>query len=183
MTNFSHRIQQKLKLIIAFLGVIWLVFIADRLLPLEQLGLVPRDMGGLVGIVTMPFLHKDWSHILSNTAPLAVLLALLSGSRADSSKVVVMTSILGGILLWLFGRNSLHIGASLLVFGLAAFLIVSGFLEQRTLHLLISVVVLVFYGGSLLGGIMPWQKGVSWEGHLLGGVAGAVIAWFTVKRQ
>ena len=115
--------------------------------------------------------------------PLIVLLALLAGSGADSRKVVTFIIILGGVLLWLFGRgNSIHIGASLLVFGLAVFLLVSGFLEKRTVPMLISVVVAFVYGTTLLSGILPWQEGVSWDGHLMGGIAGAVTAWVLVKE-
>jgi membrane associated rhomboid family serine protease len=121
---------------------------------------------------------------MSNTLPLVVLLVLLAGSRADSRKIVAIIIVLGGVLLWLFGRGDYnHIGASLLVFGLASFLIVSGILEKRTLPMIISIVVAVTYGTSLLSGILPWQQGVSWDGHLMGGIAGATTAWMLVKKQ
>jgi membrane associated rhomboid family serine protease len=90
--------------------------------------------------------------------------------------------LLGGSLLWLFGRSySMHIGASLLVFGLATFLVVSGLLEKRTIPLIISLLVAVMYGSTLIGGILPLKSGVSWEGHLMGGIAGAVTAWLLVQ--
>lgn len=184
MTNHSHRIREEAKLIALFVGAIWLIYFADRILPLERLGLEPRDLGGLLGIVTMPFLHADWQHITSNTLPLIILLVLLAGSRADSIKVVILTSLIGGVLLWLFGRsNSLHIGASLLVFGLGTFLVISGILEKRTIPLLISLVVVALYGSTMLTGILPWQKGVSWEGHLFGGLAGAFVAWMLTRNK
>ncbi|CAA6809145.1 MAG: Rhomboid family intramembrane serine protease, partial [uncultured Thiotrichaceae bacterium] len=101
----------------------------------------------------------------------------------NSRTIVVVIALLGGILLWLFGRgSSLHIGASGLVFGLAVFLIVSGFLERRTVPVIVALVVVFMYGSSLLSGIMPFQKGVSWDGHLFGGVAGAIAAWFWVRQ-
>ncbi len=130
----------------------------------------------------MTFLHIDLTHIIGNTLPLTTLLALLAGSRADSRKVVILVTIIGGALLWIFGRDAIHIGASLLIFGLASFLLVSGFLEKRTVPMIISVVVALFYGTTMLSGILPWQTGVSWEGHLLGGVAGAFTAWVLVKK-
>ena len=184
MKKHVHKIKEEAVSIALFIAAIWAVFLFDLFLPLEQLGLIPRDGGGLLGIVTMTFLHGDIQHILSNTMPLIVLLALLAGSGADSRKVVTFIIILGGVLLWLFGRgNSIHIGASLLVFGLAVFLLVSGFLEKRTVPMLISVVVAFVYGTTLLSGVLPWQEGVSWDGHLMGGIAGAVTAWVLVKES
>jgi membrane associated rhomboid family serine protease len=132
----------------------------------------------------MTFLHADLQHIMSNTLPLVVLLSLLAGSQADSKKIVVFILLLGGLLLWLFGRsNSIHIGASLLVFGLATFLVISGLLEKRILPLIISLFVAIMYGSTLIAGISPLQSGVSWEGHLMGGMAGAITAWLLVKLR
>lgn len=184
MKDHVHRIREELPAVILFLLAIWGVFVLDRFLPLEQYGLIPRDWGGLVGVVTMPFLHANFPHLLNNSVPLAVLLTLLAGSRADSRLAVILVAVAGGLLLWLFGRgHSLHIGASGLVFGLAVFLIVSGILEKRTLPLLVSVFVAFTYGTTLLGGILPWQPGVSWDGHLFGGIAGALVAWLLVRKK
>ncbi len=184
MNNYVHKIKEEAVIIAIFVAIIWFIFLLDILLPLEQLGLVPRDAGGLFGIMTMTFLHVDLQHILSNTLPLVVLLALLAGSRADSRKVVLIITILGGTLLWLFGRgNSIHIGASLLIFGLATFLVVSGILEKRTVPMIISIGIALMYGTSLLSGILPWQKGVSWDGHLMGALAGGITAWLLVKMK
>ncbi|MGB5599836.1 MAG: rhomboid family intramembrane serine protease, partial [Thiothrix litoralis] len=94
----------------------------------------------------------------------------------------LLVTVLGGLLLWLFGRgHSLHIGASGLVFGLAVFLIVSGILEKRTVPLLVSIFVAFTYGTTLLAGILPWQQGVSWDGHLFGGIAGGLVAWLLFR--
>ncbi|EIJ35464.1 rhomboid family intramembrane serine protease [Thiothrix nivea] len=184
MKDHVHRIREELPAVILFLLAIWGVFVLDRFLPLEQYGLIPRDWGGLVGVVTMPFLHANFPHLLNNSVPLAVLLTLLAGSRADSRLAVILVAVAGGLLLWLFGRgHSLHIGASGLVFGLAVFLIVSGILEKRTVPLLVSVFVAFTYGTTLLGGILPWQPGVSWDGHLFGGIAGALVAWLLVRKK
>ena len=183
MKNYVHTIREELTSILIFVGIIWLVFILDRFLPLEKLGLIPRDIGGLFGIVTMTFLHGDFAHIMSNFVPLVVMLLLLAGSRANSIVIVISIIALGGTLLWLFGRgNTLHIGASLLVFGLAVFLIVSGILEKRMVPMLISFFVAITYGGILLSGIAPWQQGVSWDGHLFGGIGGGLAAWLLVGK-
>lgn len=182
--NNQHSIWQELPLVVLFVGLIWLVFLLDRFLPLEEWGLIPRDGTHLFGIITMPFLHGNFDHLMSNTVPLLVLLILLAGSRANSRMIVLTIILLGGGLLWLFGRgNALHIGASGLVFGLAVFLIVSGFLERRIVPLLIAVLVAFMYGSDVLWGILPWQTGVSWDGHLFGGIAGATAAIFLARGK
>ena len=183
MKKYVHRVKEEAIAIALFIAVIWVVFLLDFFLPLEIFGLIPREASGLWGIGAMTFLHGSYQHLLGNTIPLVVLLALLAGSRADSRKVVIYVALLGGILLWLFGRDgTIHIGASLLVFGLATFLIVSGVLEKRTIPMIISVVVALVYGTSLIGGVIPWQRGISWDGHFMGGAAGAITAWLLVKR-
>jgi membrane associated rhomboid family serine protease len=137
-----------------------------------------------VGIPAMPFLHANLQHILSNTVPLFVLLVLLAGSRAESWEVVVLIVFLGGFLLWLCGREAVHIGASGLIAGLGAFLIVSGFLERRFVPLVIALVVGFFYGGALLSGIIPrFGAQVSWDGHLCGMAAGVITAVILVRVQ
>lgn len=122
-------------------------------------------------------MHADLPHVVSNTVPLLVLLILLAGSRSDSRVVVASIILFGGVLLWLFGREAVHIGASNLVFGLSAFLLVAGALEQRWPALLAALLVALLYGGTLLTGLIPFQSGISWEGHLFGALAGAVTAW------
>ncbi len=173
-----HSLRRDLTGIALFVGVIWLVFILDRFLPLENFGMRPRSLGGLAGIVTLPFLHANLQHILSNTVPLVVLLGLLAGSRANSIDIVVFISMVAGVLLWLFGRDAIHIGASVLVFGLIGFLVCAGFFEKRLLSALIAIGVAVVYGSTLFFGVLPLQRGVSWEGHLFGALAGGVIAYY-----
>ena len=181
--NYIHSVKEELSLALLFVAVIWIVFILDRFLPLEMLGLVPRKISGLTGIVTMPFLHQDLRHIISNTPPLIILLSLLAGSRGNSKVIVSSLVVGGGVLLWLFGRgHSLHIGASGLVFGLITFLIASGFFEKRIRTMTISALVGFFYGLTLLMGVLPGQTGVSWDGHLFGGVAGVIVAWLLLKK-
>lgn len=184
MKKYTSNIKKEIRHIVIFICLIWVVFIFDLILPLEKLGLVPRSFQGLLGIISMPFLHGNFAHIIGNTLPLITLLALLAGSRAESKTIVMMIALLGGSLLWLLGQgNSIHIGASLLIFGLASFLIVSGFIEKRTVPILISLFVVFTYGGTLLMGMLPWQEGVSWDGHLFGAIAGVIVAYGLVIRH
>ncbi len=172
----KHRVSAELSWIFSFIALIWIVFLLDHFLPLERFGLVPRHADGLIGIAGMHFLHLNWGHLVSNTIPLLVLMVLLAGSRVNSPSIVISICLVGGVILWLIGRSSLHIGASLLIFGLASFIIVSGFIEKRTLPLMMGIIVLLVYGSSLLKGILPIQSGVSFEGHLSGLIAGVVCA-------
>ncbi len=158
------------------IALVWVVFALDSFLPLETFGLVPRTLHGLTGIIAMPFLHADFKHLLGNTAPLAVTLLLLAGSRANSLGIVAIITVLSGVGLWLFGRTALHIGASGVVFGLIAFHICAGLFEKRVQSVILSVIVGVLYASTILQGIVPFQRGVSWEGHLIGALAGGFVA-------
>jgi membrane associated rhomboid family serine protease len=173
-----HTIREEISGVALFIGAIWAVFIASWVFPgLDQYGVAPRRVSGLLGIAAMPFLHANLPHILSNTVPLFVLLVLLAGSRAESWEVVVLITLLGGLLLWIFGREAVHIGASGLISGLGAFLILSGFLEKRIIPILIALVVGFFYGSALVMGVIPRiGSQISWDGHLCGAIAGGIVA-------
>jgi membrane associated rhomboid family serine protease len=109
---------------------------------------------------------------------------LLAGSKAQSWGVVACIVVLGGALLWLFGRSATHIGASSLIYGLIAYLIVAGICERRIVPMLISILVGFFYGGTLAAGIVPSSiPHVSWEGHLFGAIAGGIIAYLLTKPR
>ncbi len=165
----THTVREELRGVLVFVGVVWCVFVVGLVLPfsINALGVTPRSLFGLVGIPLMPFLHADLNHLLSNTIPLTVLLLLLAGSKANSWSIVAFIILLSGSMLWLFGRPATHVGASGLIFGLIAFLLVSGILERRIVPLLIAIVVGFLYGGTLLTGIIPdLGSHISWEGHL-----------------
>lgn len=184
--NLQQTVQQEIKGILAFIGAIWVVFLLEYIAPfsLTAFGVTPRTLVGLIGIPAMPFLHGNLQHITSNTVPLLVLLMLLAGSKARSWEVVIDIILLSGSLLWLGGRHATHLGASGLIFGLIAFLMVSGWLERRFVPLAISVLVTFVYGGSLMWGVVP-QLGsnVSWDGHLFGALAGCIVAYLLEKPR
>jgi membrane associated rhomboid family serine protease len=185
MGDERHTIQEEMRGVLLFVGSIWGGYLLSLVWPsLEGFGVVPRRLIGLIGIPAMPFLHHSFSHILGNTIPLLVLLLLLAGSRARSWEVVVDIILLGGTLLWIFGRPAIHVGASGLVSGLAAFLILSGLLEQRIVPLLMTLIVGFLYGGSLVFGVIPrLGSNISWEGHLCGAVAGAIVAYVLARGE
>jgi membrane associated rhomboid family serine protease len=147
-------------------------------------GLVPRTLWGLVGILTMPFLHSSTGHLLGNLSALAVLLGFVFAFHPKRMAGLVFRVILiGGTLLWLFGRPEIHIGASGLIYGLAAFVIVAGIVQRRLLPVVAAVGVAVMYGTSLYWGLIPVNPGISWDGHLAGGLAGAFAARTAGRRK
>jgi membrane associated rhomboid family serine protease len=184
MQNASHSIGEELHYILLFIVSIWAVFFLSYFFPfLYNFGVVPRTASGLIGIALMPFLHANIHHILGNTVPLFILLMLLAGSKARSWEIVLYVALLGGTLLWIFGRPACHIGASGLIFGLIAFLLVSGLLEKRLVPLLIAIFVGFFYGGTLFAGILPTVGShISWDGHLCGAIAGGLVAFYLTNE-
>jgi len=183
----EHSIRDELLGVLAFVGFIWCVFIIGHVLPfrLESFGITPRTLRGLVGIPVAPFLHANRAHLISNTVPLTVLLLLLAGSKAQSWAIVAYIVLLSGALLWMFGRPGTHIGASGLIYGLIAYLIVSGISERRIVPMVIAIFVGFLYGGTLASGVLPTSAShISWEGHLFGAIAGGGIAlWLTKERS
>ena len=147
------------------------------------LGMRPRQLVGLPGIVCSPFLHRDIGHLIANTVPFAVLgwLILLQDKFQGNGNfytVTVTILLISGLGTWLFGRDAVHLGASGLVFGYIGFLLLSAYATGPRL-LTIGVAVLVFWiYGSQLWGLLPSadEKRVSWEGHLFGFVGGIVAA-------
>jgi membrane associated rhomboid family serine protease len=182
----AHTVGQELKGIAIFVGIVWGAFILNwivYLIDFNSFGLVPRTLWGAVGIVSMPFLHVGWGHLLGNTVPLLILLALLAGSKARSWEIVAEIVIAGGVLLWIFGRNATHVGASGLIYGLVAFLIISGLLERRIIPLIVSFAVGILYGGMLIWGVLPGTDSqVSWDGHLCSAIAGGLVAWLLTRE-
>lgn len=179
-------LRQRALALAAVLGGIWLVSLYALFVDpgaVYDLALLPRRFDGLPGVLGMPFVHGSLGHLLANSGPLAVFGAMLL-SRGIRYYLVVMLAValLGGLLLWLFGRNAAHIGASGVTFGLFGFLVVRGLYERRASSIAVSVVVTAFYGGMVFG-VLPsagdgtrFEGQVSWDGHLLGLLAGVALA-------
>ena len=168
-----------LKLVGAMGALMWVEEIVDSVLggDLDRLGIEPREMDGLTGVVAAPFLHGGFGHLIGNTIPVLVLGAVLALSGA--ARVLAVTAIVtvaGGLATWLLGpEGTVHIGASGLVFGYAAYLLTRGVFSRRLLHLAVGLLVLLVYGATLLISLIP-TPGVSWQGPLFGGAAGVRAA-------
>lgn len=124
-----------------------------------------------------PFLHANWSHVFNNVTAFFVLSAtLIYFYRRIAWQILTIAYIGGGILVWLLARESYHIGASGQVYALVAFLFWSGVFRKYNRLMAVSFVIALLYG-SLIWGTLPYQKRVSWESHLLGGLLGTLMAW------
>ena len=141
-------------------------------------GVLPRSLENALGVITSPFIHGDWKHVFNNSIPLLVLGTSLHYFYKDISKEVLLWSwLMSGLWLWAIGRPSFHIGASGIVYALASFLFFSGLIRKHTRLMAVSFVVAFLYG-SMVWGIFPIKEHISWEGHLSGGLAGIILAWW-----
>ena len=149
---------------------------------LNRFGVWPRHLVGLVGVFVAPLLHISFQHLIANTVPLFVALAGILIVHQRSAPVVIVGVWVGsGLLLWVFGRGLIHIGASGVVYGLLSFAFFAGIFRREIKDILLAVAVLALYG-SLVWGVFPRFGPVSWDGHLAGAVVGAGIAWAYRRR-
>lgn len=172
--------MSSIRLPLRFVALLWVIHAVQVMLGIDlgYLGLYPREIFGLRGIVTAPLLHGDWGHLLSNSVPLLMMgIMILFFYRRVAMGAFTMIYLLTGILVWIFGRPVFHIGASGLVYGFVAFVFWSGIFRRNLKSIVLSLIV-VFYYGSMFLGILPGQEGISWESHLLGAVAGIIAAFW-----
>ena len=147
-----------------------------------QFGVFPRKVSSLSGILTFPFIHGDWKHLLNNSSAMLVLGTMLYYFYRDmATKTLLWVYVLSGLWLWVGGRANIHIGASGVVYALFGFLFVSGLLRKHLKLMALSLLVVFLYG-SLVWGIFPVDKTISYEGHLFGLLAGVMVA-FVFRKQ
>jgi membrane associated rhomboid family serine protease len=173
----SFRLAIRISLIV--IGVLWVIFLIDAALGLRlgRFGLRPGSIPGLVGILFAPLLHANLQHLLSNSFPLLIsLTATLYLYPASSVRVIPLIWLGSGALAWFIGRPSLHFGASGLIYGLLAFVFVSGILRRDMRSVSVSLLVGFLYG-SMVWGVLPIRPHMSWEMHLTGAVTGTLLAF------
>jgi membrane associated rhomboid family serine protease len=163
----------------------WVAEIVDTALGgrFDSLGIEPRQVDGLTGVVLAPFLHGGFGHLISNTVPFLVLGALLALSGlARVLAVTAIVALVSGIGTWLVAPSAtVHIGASGLVFGFAAYLVARGVFDRRLHYVATGLVVAFVYGTTLLFGLLP-RPGVSWQGHLFGALGGLLAARLLARK-
>ncbi|XOV89352.1 MAG: rhomboid family intramembrane serine protease [Pseudomonadota bacterium] len=177
---------QALRLVLVLLVLLWVVQAVNTGLGmrLNLLGIYPREVTSLGGILVWPLLHADFEHLIMNTAPLAILgfFVALRGVRVFLLASLLIL-VLAGLGVWLFGRPAFHIGASGLVFGYFGFLVAIGIYEKSIPSLAIASFAVFYYGG-LIYGVLPQDSFVSFEAHLFGLCAGVLAARvFALRRR
>lgn len=161
-----------------FVVVFWMVLAFQEFfgLDLYKGGIFPLHWKGLPGILASPFIHSGYKHLVSNSVPFFILLfALVYYYRKISYRIFFQIFLFSGLCVWLAGRESWHIGASGVVYGMAAFHFTSGVIRNDLRLLVISIVVVFLYGG-MIWGMLPLKPEISWESHLWGGVSGVLLA-------
>ncbi|HSW53600.1 MAG TPA: rhomboid family intramembrane serine protease [Ignavibacteriaceae bacterium] len=182
-TNERKPNISKLLTPLLFPVVIWIVHLLSLLFneDFSKLGLLPRNLVGLLGIFTSPLIHADFSHLISNTIPLIILgWIIFSFYPRLSYLLFVFIYLLTGLLVWIFARQVFHIGASGIVYGFVSFLFFSGIFRRDNASIALALVITFLYGG-LVWGMIPGWKGISWESHLFGAITGLTSAYLFRK--
>ncbi|MGH3991053.1 MAG: rhomboid family intramembrane serine protease [Pseudonocardiaceae bacterium] len=173
--------------VLAFTVLLYLIELVDVTVFAERLdteGIQPRTFDGLDGVLYAPLLHHGWEHLSANTVPVLLFgfLAMASGLRQWIA-VTATIWLLGGIGVWLTAEPySITVGASGLAFGWLAFLLLRGWFNRSALQIGLAVVLFFFWGG-VLWGVLPGQPGISWQGHLFGALGGVLAAWLVAKAN
>lgn len=168
-----------------FVAILWIIqfaqWAADK--SISSYGVLPRKVSGLLGILTAPLIHADFSHLVSNSITLFLLLfGILYFYRSSVVKVFFIIYIFDGLLVWLFARQSYHIGASGLVYGFASFLFFSGLFRKDKRSVALSLLIVFLYGG-MVWGVLPTDPKISFESHLFGAIVGIVCAFIFRKSD
>jgi len=169
---------------VIFLITIWMIKISEVLLEinLSNWGVLPRNLIGLKGVFTSPLIHGDFKHLIANSTSFLVLsTALFFFYRKVALQIFVLNYFMSGIFLWLGGREVWHIGASGIIYGMAAFLLLSG-IFRKDLRLLTISLIVVFLYGSFIWGLFPIDLKISWEGHLMGAASGTILSLIYYKQ-
>ena len=148
-----------------------------------QLGVYPRRISGLIGIITAPLIHSNLEHISSNTIPVLVLgTALFFFYRKIAYEVVFISYAVTGVWVWIFAVPGHHAGASGLIYALSFFLFFSGIFRKKREAMAVALLVILLYG-SIIWGMLPFDPKISWQTHLYGGIIGTLLAFFYAKES
>ena len=176
------NLWKNLKIALAAVAFLWIVYLLNLTIAydLRLLGLRPRDLNGLLGILMAPLLHLDIKHLVANSGAFFFLIAIsMSFSRKLTVKAILIIILVGGGLVWLLGSSeSIHIGASGVIFGLIGFLMFLGIFRREWMALVFSALIFVLYGGAIFS-LLIYVPGISWAGHIFGFLSGILAAWWT----
>lgn len=176
----SRVLKLQATILATFVAIFWGLEILDVSAfhgQLDSYGIMPHKLIGLRGILFAPFLHGGWGHLMANTVPFLILGWLVMVQETSDFWIVTgLTMLVGGLGVWLFGEpGSVHLGASILIFGYLGFLLLRGYFQRNIASIALSLLATFLYG-SMIWGILPSYPGVSWQGHLFGFVGGVLAA-------
>ena len=175
-----------LQLLLGMLALMWVLEAIDVAAGqrLDDYGIHPRDLGGLPEILSAPFLHVGFGHLISNTVPFVAMGAVIAlGGLARVALVTLIVAVVSGLGVWLIApSNEVHLGASGVVFGYATYLVTRGLLSRRITEIAVGVAVVGIWGIGLLQGLLP-QERISWQAHLFGAIGGVVAAYALANRR
>ncbi|MEM8721787.1 MAG: rhomboid family intramembrane serine protease [Cyanobacteria bacterium P01_G01_bin.39] len=183
----QSTVLKEFKILIVSIAVMWVVEILDFFVfqgGLDSYGVQPQNVIGLRGIIFAPFLHGGFGHLMANTIPFLTLgwLTMIQ-ETSDFYIASIVSALVGGIGVWIFGApNSVHIGASILIYGYLGFLLLRGYFQKNFPSIALSIFVAIAYG-SFIWGVFPSQIGVSWQGHLFGFIGGAIAAKIVAQEK
>ncbi|MCL1464070.1 rhomboid family intramembrane serine protease [Argonema galeatum] len=185
--SIARELKNQVIILGGIVALMWLLEIVDRFFlrgALDIYGIIPHSTIGLRGILFAPFLHGNFFHLAANTVPFVTLgWLIMLRETSDFFIVSAITMLVSGLGVWLTApSNSLHIGASGVVFGYLGFLLLRGYFERSIISIALSLIVGFFYG-SLIWGVLPSQIGISWQGHLFGFIGGAIAARLLPQRK
>jgi membrane associated rhomboid family serine protease len=188
-TRRAARVRERIEgvqLLAAIVALMWLVEIINTIDSnrLDRDGIYARSFSHLWGIITAPFIHVSFQHLISNSIPfifMGLIIALRGAVRLALVTAIVIA--VGGIGTWLISPGGVStVGASGVVFGYATYLLVRGLFNRSLLELFTGAIVGVVWGSALLSSVVP-HYGVSWQGHVCGAVGGVVAAWALSRER
>jgi membrane associated rhomboid family serine protease len=180
--SISEQFKSQVALLVGILLLLFAIELTDSLLPgnhpLDQWGIVPRHLSGLIGIGLAPFLHGSFAHLSENSIPFVVLgWFILVGGMRQFLQVSICVALCGGLGTWIFGSSStVHIGLSGVIFGYFGFLLGRGWYQRNLGSILVAVLVGFLYLGMLFQ-LVTVKEHISWSGHFFGFLGGIALAW------
>jgi len=184
MDKVTADFLKRLRIPIGFVCLLWIIQIVHAITGIDftTLGVFPRKVEGLPGILFTPLIHGSWEHLFSNSVSFLMLSVVLFWFYPRiAMKSIIWLYFLSGLGIWIFAQpNSYHIGASGVVYGMVSLVFWNGIFRRNVKSIILALIILMLYAG-LFEGIVPGKEGISWEGHLFGGIAGIILAWFYRK--
>lgn len=182
LQEMGHTFKGQVIILGGFVALFWFLEAVDRLIlngALDGFGIIPRTAVGLWGVFLAPFLHLGFAHVAANSIPFLVLGWFVMLNRQAAFWIVTgVTAVVSGLGVWLFApSNSVHLGASGLIFGYFGFLLLRGYFERSLRSITLALLVLFLYGG-MIWGVLPLRVGISWQGHLFGFIGGGLAAYW-----